>query len=400
MEGDNLAGWDLAVTSATVSPDPAISPSSLRAEVSVSNFGIADIQGFTLSCSAPGVGEYTAHFDTPLPSAQSAIVRFSFDPGMATDSSTEWTLSVAGLDGGEDEREVNNSVGAEYTFLRNVLLEEFTTEKCSNCPAAATMLHQMFAEPLYEERVAMVAHHSGFYTDAWTSDADQAYLWFYNDGDACYAPALMLDRRPVKSNTPVFNAPSMASDMMARLDQAMAVKANAVIGLSARKEGANIVVTVNGMHNANYSSTNPRLTLWLTENDVPAVAQSAGGAGYRHMHLTRAYNSTWGAPVEWTPEGTFTYEYGFTLDEAWNPDNMHIVAALSNYDPESPVNCLVDNAASVSLPVALPVETVMSDADAADEWYTLEGIRVNASTVHSGVYLHRTGESVTKVVVP
>ena len=160
----------------------------------------------------------------------------------------------------------------------------------------------------------------------------------------------------------------MASDMMARLDQAMAVKANAVIGLSARKEAGKILVTVNGMHNAIYSSTNPRLTLWLTENDVPAVAQSAGGAGYRHMHLTRAYNSTWGAPVEWTPE--------------------------------SPVNCLVDNAASVSLPFALPVETVMSDADAADEWYTLEGIRVNAPTVHSGVYLHRTGESVTKVVVP
>ena len=83
----------------------------------------------------------------------------------------------------------------ETATPRRVLIEEFTTEHCPNCPRAINTLEQCF-EHGYGDSMAVMAHHVGYHEDWLTVEADHELLWFYDPTGASgtYAPAVMLDR--------------------------------------------------------------------------------------------------------------------------------------------------------------------------------------------------------------
>ena len=79
-------------------------------------------------------------------------------------------------------------------FVKIPLLEEFTTEMCTNCPSAAEAIHNALSVGKNSNEVAPLCHHSGYHEDQFTQQCDRYMLWLYGD-DGTYAPALMLDRK-------------------------------------------------------------------------------------------------------------------------------------------------------------------------------------------------------------
>ena len=76
-------------------------------------------------------------------------------------------------------------------FNRKVFIEEFTTEKCVNCPRIAGWLHNVLEKK--GDKVDVVCHHAGYYEDWLTLPADKEYLWLFGP-KGTFAPALMIDR--------------------------------------------------------------------------------------------------------------------------------------------------------------------------------------------------------------
>ena len=241
------------------------------------------------------------------------------------------------------------------SFERNVLVEEFTTEKCPNCPSMATMMKNTLNRyPQQAARVALVCHHSGFYTDQFTTSADNAYTWFYNDAGATYAPALMFDRYPYTEadntglKTPVLFA-SNSSEIIAYINNRLNTPAYLDLDAEAafNADSTSVTVWVTAKRAQGYEVT-PRLAVVLTENDIASTSQAGYSGTFYHAHVMRDINSTWGVDVDNWTDNQATYSYTFDLKNNWNRSNLQVVAYIGNYDSTDASNCVVENSVAVN----------------------------------------------------
>lgn len=254
-------------------------------------------------------------------------------------------VSVSNLDGHVDENEADNTLSAKVLLLteafnRKVLLENFSTANCGNCPRVHTWLKNILVD---RNDVAWTVHHAGYYTDAFTVDASQSYCWFYADGGT-FAPALMLDRRnmgvPGYTTSPVF-FPESESMLEEWIDTALAYPAFVSLKIedAYNEETREVTVKVSGEALADFENT-PYLTIFLTESGMIG-AQSGGGNSYEHSHaLRKVMTATWGD--ELTVENRkFEASYTCTLDEEWLPENMEVIAFVSDFNNEDKNACKV-----------------------------------------------------------
>ena len=249
----------------------------------------------------------------------------------------------------------------EKLFPRNVLIEEFTTEKCPNCPPmAATFKRMLEANPDIAAQVSIICRHSGYYTDDWTNAADNAYTWFYNDNGGTYAPAFMFDRYPYEvgssSHKPtpcVF--PSGVNGFLEFINDRLDTPTYVGLEMSAEynEDGTQLNVTVTSMRDEAFDQE-ARLVVTLTEDEVKAVKQS-GASNYIHEHLVRAYSSIWGDIVEWNEGTTETRTYTFDIDPSWKKGDLKVVAYLSKYNNKNAADCEVFNSLTIKAPVNEPV---------------------------------------------
>ncbi len=248
----------------------------------------------------------------------------------------------------------------EHLFPRNVLIEEFTTEKCPNCPPmAATFKRMLEGNPDIAAQVSVICRHAGYYTDSWTNAADKAFTWFYNDNGATYAPAFMFDRVPydIGSNsgkpTPcVF--PSGVNGFLEYINDRLNAPAYSGLDMSAEynEDGTLLTVTVTSMRDPQFNEE-ARLVVTLTEDEIKAISQS-GASNYIHEHLVRAYSSVWGDVVEWNEDNTETRTYTFDIDPTWKKDDLKVVAYLSKYNSSDPADCEVFNSLTINAPASEP----------------------------------------------
>lgn len=404
VSGDALPKQDLGLVSASVSPWPQDGISAVRIMLTVHNYGTEAVNGFTVTCTT-GSTTTTQHVDASLTSTANGTYALTVDPGVTIDAQAEWTVSISGIDGGEDENMSNNSVQAICAFQKNVLVEEFTTERCTNCPRVAGFLHTVLENEDYTDHVFAVCHHAGFYTDSFTQDCDEELTWFYNDN--LYAPAMMIDRQPyfTVSNsshaTPIY-LPQSADDIAKYVDQDLALTANAMVGVTTELAADSTELTANVicLRNDNLICEQPRLTVYLLEDDVKAISQAGADATYRHQHIIRAYNSTWGEPVEWENNG-FAYRHTFTLNSSWKKDDLSVVAVLANYNAEDVSDCVVKNVGSVrvlsSTTSAISTSASTEKDTAITAYYNLSGQRIDKPA--SGIFIVKRADGTTAKVL-
>lgn len=321
----------------------------------VHNAGSSNITSLDYEMDIEGLGAVKATAKTNVKANSSAEVPVVFELPIKNAGTPVYkvnSVKITAVNGAPDEFDGNNAIKnpgeilvAERGFKKRVLIEEFTTEKCPNCPPVANLLHQILTLDEYKDNVDAICHHSGYYTDKFTLPADNAYCWFYNDGGATYAPAFMIDRLPMEGEPgPVF-FPSPTSLVLNTLDQQLAEVAFArvLVDFEPIPETENkLEVTVTAERATEILNETGIVTIYLVEDNIPTTGQAGASGNYMQQHVTRALNATWGVPVVWE-NNKFVTNYTFTLKPEWVRKNMRVTAMISNYNKSNPNDCQIYN---------------------------------------------------------
>lgn len=357
LANDIAPEYDVRIVDASITPYYIISQDDLSGTITVRNLGSKPVTGFTLDITPDGMATLQQTFECNIAPNTSEVFTFNVKPHITSigEGNYKVDLKISSLADGQDadpESNVMENAGEfkviQSAFPRRVLVEEFTTEVCPNCPPAARMLSELIHMEQYE-RVEAICHHSGYYTDKFTLPADNKYVWFYNAGGSTYAPAFMVDRytfKDIEENTPVFFAGSKTA-LADPIDRRLATPSFAMSKITLEpptEKQKTITVSIRAERSAKVLESTGILTVYFVEDNVApsSSGQSGASVGYLHQHVTRAVNDAWGVPIVWEEDGTFNYECTFNLMDYKRPD-CKIVAVISNYNSKNPNDCAVEN---------------------------------------------------------
>ena len=170
----------------------------------------------------------TIQFDKPIEAYGGTVVEASLRSGSDEGTSVDWTATVTKINGNEAQagRPGTTKLYVTYdNFIRTPLIEEFTSQRCINCPQMAYFLDKALDE--YEGDYVYVSHHTGFQEDAFTTQPDREILYVFGGYENEYNPAIMYNRAILEgenqiiqgirdmSPTPYLEALALASNMPA-----------------------------------------------------------------------------------------------------------------------------------------------------------------------------------------
>lgn len=344
---------------------------------------------------------------------------FDYEQNVATASSTGYqniTLAVTKVNGKEDGFPSDNTAsGNAYAYTesypRRVLVEQFTTQKCTFCPAGLKTLKAA----LKDQEFSWVAQHSGFETDMFTIPENEEYLVFFGSGGP-YAPAAMFDRTfiPIQgADSPVFGLSYKSFDpgvkaVKSYWDWVSTIPAFITVNVDGYYNEAtrNLDVTISGQSIASFfEGMNPKITVFVTEDGLQGTQTGETGV-ISHDHVLRAVlTETFGDNLEWTSDKSqYTYHTSYQITSKQKPENMTIIAFISNDDEEDINNCMVMNTGEKKISaltgigsltkenndIRLTTENGMIKVDGEYDTmkiFTPTGINVNNENLTPGLYV-------------
>ena len=301
--------------------------------------------------------------------------RANFNPGVATGAYGNLTFTVPAGDvdavknlsvkitkvNGEDNASADvaatGQIGVSTTaYNRNVVVEEFTTEKCPNCPRVAGYLHTAL-ETADLTRTFAVCHHSAYYTDWLTQSCDEDLTTLFNDAGYTYAPAMMFNRQPIfdsqyasgeKDNVVL---PGSAAEITSYINAQLAELSNVGLTINAEPNAdtTQVTLTVSGTCNNAYDKTKGLLTVYMTEDNIKAKSQNGATGTFYHQHVIRYFNSSWGDAIEWKDDNTFTKSYTIDIKKAYVKNQLKFVAFVNKHNANNVLDNQIENSIGVSL---------------------------------------------------
>ena len=301
--------------------------------------------------------------------------RADFNPGIATGAYGNLTFTVPAGDvnavknlsvkitkvNGEDNASADVAATAQIgvsttAFNRNVVVEEFTTENCGNCPRVAGFLHTAL-KTADLTRTFAVCHHSAYNTDWLTQPCDNDLTTLFNDAGYTYAPAMMFNRQPIfdsqyasgeKDNVTI---PSSAAEITSYIEDQLKELSNVglTINVDPNADTTQVTLTVSGTCNNAYDKTKGLLTVYMTEDSIKAKKQAGGGSNYYQMHVIRYYNSSWGDAIEWKDDNTFTKTYTIDINKAYVKNQLKFVAFVNKHNANDVLDNQIENSIGVPL---------------------------------------------------
>lgn len=209
---------------------------------------------------------------------------------------------------------------------RTVLLEDFTGQRCVNCPlgtAVIDQLHQAFGD-----QVIAVGIHSGplgFKGNAKTvglaTDLGDEY---YDYWKLEYQPVGLINRGAATNYT----------DWITAVRQELGYVSEIMMTLTAQRSDGQIAIHVSAKNlGGDYSG---KLQLWVLEDGITALQMMPDGSSnrdYVHNHVLRtAVNGTWGTELTLANGQTASQTFTQPMDAQWNGDNLSVVAFVYNSD--------------------------------------------------------------------
>lgn len=221
--------------------------------------------------------------------------------------------------------------------LKNVLIEEFTGQRCVNCPLAADKVEEI--RRLYPDNVVAVAIHGG----ALAVSEERSALGLANAQGEAYTtqrgitswPKGVVDRSGAPADYEAWGAAVLQRLLVApRVDLKVT---NTVYDATARR----LSLTVHTSATANVGG---RLQVWLTEDCIVTTqampkewSDAHGGQVYDHAyradHVFRAaVGNPDGEDVTLHKGDAAEHAFEYTLKEAWNARNVRIVVVFATED--------------------------------------------------------------------
>lgn len=354
--GDKLPKYDLTLSALDVQQNYVVDNGNLEFTMKVFNNATVTINGFDAVCTVDGSDDkYTVHCDSSIAYNESKTITMTISPTaiQTMDPATRTlTVTLTNLTEGEDEIPSDNTLSGTFnvtlhSFVRNVLLEEFTTEKCTNCPRVASYVHDAMNEPEFQGRLNTMENHAGYYTDSFTATFHNDWTWFF---DNLYAPAVLYDRHAEDGAVTAVTCPNSKLELFEGIRKRLRETAFVSLKVTADVDGENqkINVKVTGTRAKENFTKNPaRITVVLTETNLAAISQAGAGGDYTHYNVGRRVNSIWGDVLEWNGDD-YTYECSIPYTQNYVLDNLGILAFIHDYDPDDKTKCDVANSAAIT----------------------------------------------------
>lgn len=342
----------------------------------VSIDGVATEEKETVLASSIGRGSY-------------GVFKATF-PGSAVAGQHNVDVTITKVNGNANLATVKTLAGkmgvADSFYPRNVLIEEFTTENCGNCPRVIGYLKTAL-NTADDSRVTVVCHHAGYGEDWLTGnwDRDITSMMYGNTGST-FAPAVGFNRdysniSEQGSRSGVLFGPGSSNILKAKINKVIGQEANTKLDIEVVKcfDGTWATVTVNGECNTGYNQDNSNFTFYLTENKVKAKKQAGASGAFYHDHVIRYNNSSWGEAVEWK-DNKFTKTFTVNLNSNWKADDLTFVALLNGHNESNYKDNTVDNVAFMTYGAATTGINGVADNGETMEVarYSLDGVKLSA----------------------
>ena len=391
--GDKLPKYDLTLSALDVQQNYVVDNGNLEFTMKVFNNATVTINGFDAVCTVDGSDDkYTVHCDSSIAYNESKIITMTVSPTaiQTMDPATRTlTVTLTNLTEGEDEIPNDNTLSGTFnvtlhSFVRNVLLEEFTTEKCTNCPRVASYVHDAMNEPEFQGRLNTMENHAGYYTDSFTATFHNDWTWLF---DNLYAPAVLYDRHAEAGAVTAVTCPNSKLELFEGIRKRLRETAFVSLKVTADVDGENqkINVKVTGTRAKENFTKNPaRITVVLTETNLAAISQAGAGGDYTHYNVGRRVNSIWGDVLEWNGDD-YTYECSIPYTQNYILDNLGILAFIHDYDPDDKTKCDVANSAAITSAEFTGKATAIfapnaSTNDSKALYFDLQGRKLSAPT--------------------
>ena len=208
--------------------------------------------------------------------------------------------------------------------IRTVLIEDFTGQKCVNCPLGTEVIEQL--QEAYGNRVIAVGIHSGPLGFAGnntaiglaTSVGDE----YYNHWNLESQPVGLIDRHGA------VNYP----DWIGKVREELARESSISMKLEAQLVAGEIHISVET--EAMGAAYQGNLQVWVLEDGIVATQKMPDGSTnkeYVHNHVLRTpVNGTWGEAISLNAGEQKTQQLTQAISSNWNTQNLSIVAFVYN----------------------------------------------------------------------
>ncbi len=320
----------------------------------------------TLKIAMQGAGATTPTYreiqlTEPIGAYGSTVVTAQLHSGLTEGTSVAWSATVAEINGTEAQagRPGTTPLYVTYdNFIRTPLVEEFTSQRCINCPQMAYFLEKALDE--HEGEVIYVSHHSGFAKDAFTSAADEAVVYVFGGYENEYNPAIMYNRTVFEgentivqgirdmSPEPYLEALDIAADMpaMAEVNIEAATDEVQVSGRVARDlVGKPLYISCYLVEDGITTNSYPQLG--MDDADAPADLKEV----FRHngVILHSFTKEAVGDLLEVQADGKYSLTYPVVEKEGFGGTGRRIVALIHKVNKNNLRENGVLNAAQLSV---------------------------------------------------
>jgi thiol-disulfide isomerase/thioredoxin len=221
--------------------------------------------------------------------------------------------------------------------VRKVLLEDYTGQKCPNCPEAAEIAHAL--QEVYGEQLVLLTIHAGFYSvpddsgdftaDYRTPEGDELNSYFGFPG----YPAGMVNRAEFSGSRilPKGSWEAAVEEQVSLDPQADIVITNNYNSVNRELEcilETEYLEDLDGTYN---------ICVFIIESGIVSPQLTSGGVNYTYEHnhvLRTSMSGTWGEIAGSDGQavgGTkVTNSYSLTLSPEWNDGNCSVVAFIYN----------------------------------------------------------------------
>lgn len=422
LDDEALTHFDRTAYAQNTSHPQTVAPDDdFQGELYIHNFSPTPLTSLQIAMQGQGAAQPTLRdlqLPTPLQAYGSTILTTSLRAG--TDEGTEatWTATVTQTNGAPAPPArpgVTTLFVTRDNFIRTPLIEEFTSQRCINCPQMAYFLEKALQQ--YDAPYVYLAHHSGFVEDVFTTEPDRAILYAFGGYENEYNPAIMYNRAvlPGESTviqgirdmapTPYLQALALAADMPAKAEVRIQVDAN--------------TLNVDGRIARDLVGAPLRLSCYLVEDGIsPQRYPQIGLTGdpdapedlnevFRHngVILHHFNEDPDGQPLDVQPDGTFHVAYTLVEKEGFGGNTRRIVAIVHPTDREHLLKNEVLNAAQLSFTpsdgIQLPTlhrqdDTQTNDPQAPTLTTDLAGRTLPTKPHKPGIYLRGKRKVIVK----
>lgn len=210
---------------------------------------------------------------------------------------------------------------------KHVLIEDFTGQRCVNCPNAATMIGKL-QEQYGEDNIIAVGIYGGDFGYTTVAQGHTPLSLTTETGNSYYAdwgvraqPSGMVDR----FGGVLTNLAYWAAYVNGMIDQEPTVMITPTTTYDEDSRNLKVNVNVAGLK----TLSDAKLQVWLVEDSIKDMQLMPNGRvnnDYIHNHVFRAsVNDKDGEPIDVVNEKSVSKTYTIHLDNKWKAENLSVV---------------------------------------------------------------------------